>query len=149
MRPSRQALTVTLIVLMVAGGAGCGDDANPAPASSPLSAEFAEQAAEICAQGRLQGLRFQPAKGAQSERAALSEAIKRTLLPAMQGVIGRISALSAQHEEASTKAFLTAMQQAVSQAEALDTPTMEATETLLAKPGKLARRLGLEACVYG
>jgi len=149
-RRSELALVLIGVALCVAGFAGCGSDAETAPASTKGDAKFVAAADKVCARGRLRGLRFQPPKDGQSERKALAQGIDENLLPSLQRVIDGVRALDIPPGSAAeTEAFLAAMRQGVEKAEALDVPTMERVEALLAPSGKLARQAGLEACIYG
>jgi hypothetical protein len=149
-RSSKQALTLTLVAFGITGGVGCGDDALTVPTSTMTRGEFVSQVEGICARGRRRSLRFEPSRDAQSERDALTAAINDTLLPSMQNVIDEIYALGAPRgEETRTEALLVALQKGVDEAKALDAPTLESVEDLLAPSGKLARKAGLQSCIYG
>lgn len=147
---SKQTLALVLLAFGVLVWVGCGEAARTVSTSSLTKAEFVNHVEAICARGRLRGLHFQPAGEGQSERDAITEAIDTTLLPAIQGVIDQIYALGAPRKKrAQTEALLTALQQAVDKGEALDIPTVQGVEGLLARPGRLARKAGLQSCVYG
>lgn len=149
-QPTRQATVLALAAIWIAGAVGCGDDAPTVAASSLSPSEFVAEAEEICARGRLQGLRFQPPEDGESEQEALFAAIDNALLPSLQGVIDEMYELGAPHgNEARIEALLIAMQKAVDEGEALDRPTVEKMENLLAPSGRLARKAGLESCIYG
>ena len=118
--------------------------------SSITKAEYSDRLEEICARGRLQGLRFQPPADGQTERDALTEAIESNLLPAIQTVTDEIYAVGAPDAaRQQTEAMLVAMQEAVDEAEELETPTLTKVEEFLARSGGLARKAGLESCIYG
>jgi len=150
-------LVLILIALGVAaagGGCGASEDApasTPALAASSLNrAEFAERAEAICSRGRREAIRFQPAGTDESKRDALTNDIEGTLLPSIDGAIGKLYALGAPAEEREqVEALLLAMREAVDTAEGLEPPTVEGIEDLFARSGKLARRAGLFSCAYG
>lgn len=146
-------LALALIALGVIALPGCGEDSEGSEAvttSSITKAEYTDRLEEICARGRLQGLRFQPPEDGQTERDALTEAIESTLLPAIQTVTEEIYAVGAPSTaKQQTEAMLAAMQEAVDEAEELETPTLTKIEELLGRSGSLARKAGLESCIYG
>ncbi len=152
----------SLVPLLVIGcfaltWGGCGESETEAitendKASPPPLAQskFVKQAEAICARGRLRGLRFDLSLGGESEREAFTRGLEDALLPALQEVIDELSALNAPPgEESQIDELLGDLQKAVNQANALKKPTMVAINDLLDKPGRLARQLGLESCVYG
>jgi hypothetical protein len=159
--PSKQIAARALIALSVLVPAGCGGSSDAASTastttvktvktSSMTSAELAKRVEAICAHGRLRSLRFEPHQKGESEREAITTAVESTLLPAIQGVIDQIEELGApQKQKAEIEALLTSMQRAVNEAEELDKPAVEKVEALLEQSGRLARKDGLESCIYG
>lgn len=149
--PKRVLGLLSVAVGLAAIWAGCGDSSRTVTTSSLDKADFVKRADAICARGRLRSLGYRPAAAAgQSEGEAVTEAIETTVLPAMQRVVDDIYDLGApQGEEARIEAFLAAFQQAVDEGEGLEVPSFERLEPLLAPPGELAQKSGLESCVYG
>jgi hypothetical protein len=145
-------LSATVLALAAAILAACGDGGEPAPtaAARPTISDpqFAAKVETICANGRTRGIRYQPPGPGESERDALTNAIQSNLLPALQAVIDEIDALPSQEQVSQLEPMLVSMQEAVDAAEALDLPTMQAVERLFATSGQLARKAGLEACIY-
>lgn len=152
-RSPLQILVLALIALGVIALPGCGEDSEGSETlttSSITKAEYTDRLEEICARGRLQGLRFQPPGDGQSERDALTEAIDSTLLPAIQTVTDEIYAVGAPSAaKKQTEAMLVAIQEAVDEAEEIESPTLAKVEELLGRSGSLARKAGLESCIYG
>jgi hypothetical protein len=137
-------LAVGLIVVI-----GCGDEVQTVTTSSLSDSQFVKRAEEICARERLEGLRYQPPDNGQSASAAVGDAIGSTLLPSLQEAIDELYELGAPKEMAGrTEALLVALQHGVDAAEALDIPTTDRVEKLMSPAGKLARKAGLESCVY-
>ena len=130
--------------------AGCGGGDAPTVSTSSISkAAYTKRADAICARGRLRALRFRPASKGQSERDAVSESIETTLLPGIQRVIDELYELAAAAEEkGQIEVFLRALQQAVSEGEDADPPTVEEVERLLAQAAKPAAKAGLRACAF-
>lgn len=148
-RPTSGLLLVAVGIAMAL--TGCGGSSRTVSASSLGKAEFVKRTDSICSRGRSRGLRYQPAAAAgQPEGKAVTAAIETNLLPALQDVIDEIYALGAPRgEESRVEAFLVALQDAVDAGEDLQPPSFERLEPLLAPPGKLALKIGLESCVYG
>ena len=146
-------VALTLVALAVAvTGVGCGDGGGDrALATSSLDkAAFDQRVEAICAGGRSRGLRFSglPADG-ESEREALSAAVERTLLPALQEVVDRIYALGAPAgEEEKVGDFVAALQQGIDAAGEMRVPTLRNIEAKLSPAGLQAERAGLGACIY-
>jgi hypothetical protein len=154
--PHRQIFALALVALGVLVWGGCGGGGPSLATSSMTDAAFAGRVEAICARGRERSLRFEPPPDAQAERdplderKALTAAIEATLLPALQEAIDEIYALGAPpQEKEQTEEFLEAMQQGVDEGEALEVPSVEEIEDSLARSGQLARKAGLESCIYG
>lgn len=147
---SKQVPAVIAIALAVTLTACDSGDSRTVPTSSMSEAEFDKRVETICAKGRRHALRFRPAAVDEPKRDAIDEAIDTTLLPAMQDVVDEIYELGAPPaQKRQTEALLVALQQAVGEGEDLSPATMERVEALFTPSAKLARKAGLEACVYG
>ena len=143
------ACAVCLVLALSGCGGSSNADTQKVAATSISKQEFVARAEEICARGRLRGLRYEPVGDDESEREALASAIDATLLPALGEVVDEIYALGAPAGgRQRIEDLLNALQQAVDEAEEFDEPTLEQVEKLLAPPGALARKQGLEACVF-
>ncbi len=118
--------------------------------SAPPDPQLVAKVEAICAGGRLRGLRFQPPGPGETERDALTAAIRDNLLPSLQRAIEEIDALDAAKEQIpQLEPMLVSMRDALDAAESLDSPTMEAVERLFSPSVRLAREARLESCIYG
>ena len=139
-------LASAAVALSACGGGGDQDPATAHPAVS--DPQFAAKVETICANGRMRGIRFQPPGPGETERDALTNAIRGNLLPSLQTVIDEIHALPSKEQVSQLEPMLVSMQEAVDAAEALDLPTLKAVERLFSSSGKSARKAGLVACIY-
>lgn len=149
--PRLVALAVVALAV-IATGVGCGDGGSDrALATSSLDeAAFDQRVEAICADGRSRGLRFSglPADG-ESEREALTVAVERSLLPALQEVVDRLYSLGAPAgEEEKVEDFFAALQQGVDAAGEMRVPTLRNVEAKLDPAGLRAERAGFAACIY-
>jgi len=150
----RLLVSLLLVACIAAAWAGCGgggsDPAQAVTTSSLTKAQFVKQAEAICTQGRLRALQYAPSDDTeQSERDAFTESMQDTLLPALQEVVDEIYELGAPRgEEAQVEALLVSLQKGIDSTEELEQPTFISLEQRLAHAGKLAKKAGLESCVY-
>lgn len=148
--PAR-TLALLLVAAVASLFAGCsGDDDRTVSTTSLDKAEYVERADAICAEGRLRALRYQPSAGGGQTAAAAQKAIDESVLPAVQEVVDELYELGAPGgQEEQIDAFLAAFQQGVDDGEDLEVPTFERFERVMAPAGKLARKAGLQDCIYG
>lgn len=155
---SRERLLPILFILLAAAAAGTsyagcgggGSEDRTVSTSSLTNAEFVKRADAICARGRLRALRYQPSASGGQTGAAVAAAIEAGVFPAIQAVIDKLYTLGAPAgQKARVEAFLTAFQQGVDEGEDLEVPSFERLGRVLAKPGELAHKSGLQDCIYG
>ncbi len=148
----KRLLLLSFALIAAASWSGCGgDSAQTVTAASLSKGAFEKQVEAICKRGRLRATRYRPAGDAGgSEQDAIAAAIEDSILPAIEDAIGEIYALGAPPAEvAKTEKLLVALQKGVDAGAELDSPSLKELEALLAPSGGLARKDGLESCVYG
>jgi hypothetical protein len=147
---SRSAILAVLALSLAAAlpAAGCGDGGGDSSAFG--SPEFAQQLESICAQGRLRGLRYAKPRGkGRSEASSLAVAIKSTLLPSIEREIAEMRALSVPDGvKPEFEALLEAMQRGVANSRKIRHPSFEQVNYQLRDMGHLAKKAGLQACIY-
>jgi len=147
---SRAAIIAVLALSLAATlpAAGCGGGGGDSSAFG--SPEFAQQVESICAQGRLRGLRYGgPQGGGRSEAIRLAAAIKSTLLPSIEREIAEMQALSVPDSvKPEFEALLESMQRGVANSRKIRHPSFEQVNYQLRGMGRLAKKAGLQACIY-
>jgi hypothetical protein len=136
--------------LAIGSGCGGGENSRSLSASSLSKAEFIEQADAVCARGRERALRYQPSLPGGRTGASIARAIDLSVLPALREVADSLYSLGAPPDERQeVEGFLASFEDGLGAAEDLEVPSFERLAPLLSRPGHLARKAGLQSCVYG